>query len=79
MATGSGTGRPKLIPLEEAKVIYARPNGWHYHLDRDCAMLRGSQFKRHAYREVPAAIVRRRRLIPCGCAYRKKEEAVPAS
>jgi hypothetical protein len=68
----------RFIPLEEAPVIYARPEGWHYHLDRDCTMLQGSQFKRHAYREVPAAIVRRRSLVPCGCAYRKEEKAVVA-
>lgn len=49
--------------------IYARPDGWHYHLDRECSMLQGSDFEKLGYKEISIGDIVKRRLNPCGCAY----------
>jgi hypothetical protein len=57
-----------LIALTDDSVIYARPDGWHYHLRRDCPMLEGD-FERFGYTTITKAEVEKRRLWPCLCAY----------
>jgi hypothetical protein len=59
----------KLTPLTDESVIYTRPDGWHYHLSRECPMLQGGDFKRLGYRQIKATEVRTRRLNPCVCCY----------
>lgn len=49
--------------------IYARQGGWHYHLDRECIMLGGSDFEKFGYKEISKSDIVRRRLNPCACAY----------
>lgn len=61
--------RAGLIPLEEARNIYARPGGGHYHLTKECFMLLGGDFERLLYEEIAVSAVKERKLSPCACAY----------
>lgn len=61
-------GGYKLIPLEEADAIYARPTGERYHLKRECRML--NEFEKFGYKEITPEEVKRRKLFPCPCAYK---------
>lgn len=58
----------KLKPLTDTTIIYARPSGWHYHLDKNCPMLQGD-LGRLGYIIIPAKDIERRNLSPCLCAY----------
>jgi hypothetical protein len=63
-----------LIPLTKETKIYARPDGTHYHLSRDCHLLRGREFDRFAYVVIDIRELRKRKLEPCVCAYDIIEE-----
>lgn len=58
-----------LKPLTESSTIYARPNGWAYHLDRNCTMLEGGQFEHYQYTKITPEDINHRHLVPCVCAY----------
>ncbi len=60
---------PKLKPINDDTAIYARPDGSHYHLDRNCNMLKDGDFERYGYGQIKTAEIRKRRLYPCVCAY----------
>lgn len=60
-----------LKPITKDTIIYARPNGWAFHLDRNCIMLSGSQFKDYGYVQIKKADIERRKLAPCACAYKE--------
>lgn len=60
---------PKLIPITKDTVIFARPDGWNYHLDRNCSMLQGGDFERLGYVTIKQEEVKKRHLRPCLCAY----------
>ncbi len=45
--------------------LYARPGGWHYHLDRECPMLQGGDFEKLNYGEINAGDITKRHLNPC--------------
>lgn len=47
--------------------LYARPDGWHYHTDRNCPMLAGGEFERLGYKEITLKQAKKRRLNPCAC------------
>ncbi len=49
------------------KVIYARPDGWHYHTTLNCPMLRGGDFQSLEYREVNEDDIEKKKLRPCPC------------
>ena len=58
--------------LDAAEHVYARPGGWHYHIDRNCIMLSGDDFEELNYTEIQKGDVAKRELCPCpGCAYEK--------
>lgn len=59
----------KLKPIDDSTIIYARPDGWHYHLNRQCSMLQGEDFERLRYIEINKSEIKKRRLNPCLCAY----------
>lgn len=61
--------RNLLVPIEEAEHIYARLDGRHYHLSRECMMLSGD-FERLGYEEIKVGDVKRRQLRPCICSYK---------
>ncbi len=64
--------KPKLKPIikDETK-IYARTDGWHYHLGEECKMLAGGDFVRLGYVEISEADIVKRKLNPCLCEYIK--------
>jgi len=49
--------------------IYARPDGWHYHLDKGCPMLQGGDFDKLGYKEIKVSDITKRHLNPCPCCY----------
>jgi len=51
--------------------LYARPEGWHYHTDRNCSMLAGGDFERLGYVEITLKEAKKRKLRPCACADKK--------
>jgi hypothetical protein len=59
----------KPTPVNDKTLIYARPEGWHYHLNRDCVMLSGGQFENYKYTTITPKDIRKRHLSPCVCAY----------
>lgn len=59
-----------LKPIDENTVIYARPNGGHYHLSRGCIMLSDSDYEVLGYVEIKKADIKKRKLYPCVCAYK---------
>jgi hypothetical protein len=59
----------KLKPIDDTTVIYARPWGRHYHIDKDCPMLQGGDFERLGYTIIKKADIKKRRLNPDLCAY----------
>jgi hypothetical protein len=46
---------------------YARPEGGHYHADRNCPMLAGGQFEELGYVEIAMKEAKKRKLRPCAC------------
>ncbi len=58
-----------LKPIDDSTVIYARPNGGHYHLDINCIMLLDSGFEILGYVEIKKADIKKRKLYPCACAF----------
>ncbi len=58
-----------LKPISNNTTIYARPNGIHYHLDRNCPILQSGDFERMGYIEIKQSEIKRRKLNPCVCAY----------
>ena len=68
-------GMPNLKPIIKGETkIYARPDGWHYHLDKECPMLSGGDFVRLGYEEISETDIATRKLNPCSCAYLKLRE-----
>lgn len=59
--------RKKEKAMAEIK-FYARPEGWHYHTDRNCSMLAGGDFERLGYVEITLKEAKKRKLRPCACA-----------
>ena len=60
----------KLKPINADTVIYARQEGWHYHLDRNCPMLSGGDFERLKYEIISPKRIKKRGLNPCpACTY----------
>ncbi len=60
----------KLKPILDSTVIYARPDGRHYHIDRKCCMLQGSDFETYGYVQIAREDIRKRKLNPCACSYK---------
>ena len=58
---------PKIIT--DSTIIYARLNGYCYHLNRHCVMLRDGAFERYGYRQITQEDVKSQGLNPCVCAY----------
>lgn len=56
--------------MAESK-YFARPDGWHYHVDRNCPMLAGGDFERFGYKEITMKEAKKRKLRPCACADKK--------
>jgi len=63
----------KLKPINVDTVIYARPTGWYYHLDRNCPVIIGYKFDQYNYSVVPPNYIEKFHLIPCTCAYADSE------
>lgn len=61
--------RHSLKALDEKSKVYARPDGWHYHLRKDCPMLQGGDFMRLKYADIRTEGLFKRRLTPCACCY----------
>lgn len=60
------------VLLEAAEHVYARPHGWHYHLNKECIMLQGGDFERMHYAEIQKTEIGKLKLNPCpACAYEK--------
>ena len=69
----------KLKPITDGETkVYARQGGWHYHLDRECPMLKGGDFEKLGYKEIREKLgykeisvsdIAKRKLNPCLCAY----------
>lgn len=71
----------KLKPITDgATKVYARQGGRHYHLDKECPMLKGGvfeklgykesgDFEKLGYKEIRVSDIVKRRLNPCVCAY----------
>jgi hypothetical protein len=57
-----------LVPLSDDTIIYARPDGGHYHMNKDCPTLRGD-FDKLGYVQTTLTKVKERHLIPCVCTY----------
>lgn len=53
-------------------IIYARPNGGHYHLNKDCTMLKGGDYERLGYKEISREDIKEFKLNPCVCALEGK-------
>ncbi len=61
---------PKLKMLNGKTLIYARPKGSHFHLDRNCTMLQGlGGFEKQGYVSITIKAITKRKLRPCVCAY----------
>lgn len=61
-------------PITKDTIIYARPAGGHYHLDRNCKMLQGYQFENYGYAQINKADIKRRKLNPCpACAIMRRK------
>ncbi len=62
-----------LKPITKDTIIFARPDGWHYHLDRNCEMLQGSQFERLGYIRILQDEIEGLDLFPCpSCAIKEE-------
>jgi hypothetical protein len=59
----------KPTPVNEKTLIYARPNGMSYHLNRKCIMLVSGQFENYKYTTITPKDISKRHLLPCVCAY----------
>jgi hypothetical protein len=59
----------RLISITDSTIIYARPDGGHYHLNRNCPMLQGNQFKYYGYTEIKKLDIKKRKLRPCICCF----------
>ncbi len=60
-------------PIDGETIIFARPDGWHYHLDKNCPMLQGGDFERLKYTRITRVELAKRKLWACpGCAIFKK-------
>jgi len=57
-----------MADIKLPKVLYARPDGSHYHADKNCVMLRGGDFELLSYREVTPSETAKRKLTACTCA-----------
>jgi len=59
----------------DQEVLFARPDGKHYHTDRNCPVLQQGNFEKLGYREVTLAEIMRGRLRTCSCVGQIKREA----
>jgi hypothetical protein len=64
----------KLRKIDENTILYVRPDGYHYHLDRQCKMLIDYQLEhdkdvQDKDLQVSLKDMKKRKLIPCPCAY----------
>ncbi len=64
--------RSGLLPISDDTEIYARPDGWHYHLSAKCPMLTGGDFERLHYKLISKDDIKTRGLSPCACAYKSR-------
>lgn len=62
-----------LTHLIDTTVIYARPEGTHYHLDLSCPMLINGDFEKLGYKQISKVEVKERNLKPCVCAFEDYE------
>ncbi len=60
-------------PIDDKTVIYARPNGWHYHLDKNCKMMGDGDFEKYGYVQIKKSEIKKRHLLACLCAYDRVE------
>lgn len=51
--------------------LYARPDGWHYHTDRNCLMLASEEYERLGYTEITMKEAKKRKLRPHTCTDKK--------
>ncbi len=62
-------------PIDKNTIIFARPNGYAYHIDRNCKMLQGSQFEHYGYVQIKIGDIKKRDLFPCpACAIFRRGE-----
>ena len=45
--------------------LFARPEGTHYHVDRNCHMLVDGQFEAYGYIGIDREEIEQRELVPC--------------
>lgn len=62
-----------LKTINENTTVYARPDGWHFHLDRNCPMLIDNDFEKMGYIGIKASEIKERRLSPCECCYEERK------
>ena len=51
--------------------VYVRPQGMHYHTNRDCPMLADGDFESMRYKEISLAEAKQQEFCSCACV--KKE------
>ena len=49
-------------------MIYARPNGQHYHTTKECPILNG--FEQQGYTPILVSDIIKNKLVPCACVYK---------
>lgn len=59
----------KKILILKSIIYIARPDGVHYHLTKDCCMLKGNQFEMFGYKYITWNEIVERKLIPCPCVF----------
>ena len=48
-------------------IVYIRPDGSHFHISRDCAILKSGNFERLGYYSFELETLDRKKYRPCGC------------
>lgn len=56
--------------------IFARPDGRHYHTNRNCTMLGGGDFEKMGYVKIDLEEVGTRELYPCHCVYKSVDSEI---
>jgi len=68
------SGKTGLKIIDKETLIYARPDGSHFHLDRQCNMLQNGDYERLEYTIIDESQIKERKLYPCACAYQPRNK-----